>query len=65
MIYSRILPQRLIGMFNIPVFISSVATPSLPRPGGGRGGRGGSKKTDWGFKDSIPVELQLQRLLIR
>lgn len=59
MIYSRILPQRLIGMFNIPFFISSAATRSLPQPGEGK------KKTDWGFKDSIPVELQLQRLLIR
>ncbi len=57
MIYSLILPQRLIGMFNIPFFISSVTTHSLPRPAG--------KKNDWGFKDSIPVELQLQRLLIR
>lgn len=57
MIYRLILPQHQIGMFNIPFFISSLA-PSINQAGK-------KKKPDWGFKDSIPVELQLQRLLIR
>lgn len=38
MIHGLILRQRLIGMFNIPFFISSAVTYALPQPGTRREG---------------------------